>query len=279
MATNIVTMSIDKIRDTENLEYNKDIGTDATFSLYHAMHEILCHSAETFIQEDFEFAIIEEDVDSYQQVFHNNWQHVYDMWSEDGPNNVLFFDTDVIILKPVSIFSEDFKHFQMFNFTDPKQTSGPDLNNIYGLKHDKYFNAGVRYYPACMPKEQWDIGWEYAKEWDYSVWGTEQLIFNEMMWRMNPNVNHWLRPELGFQAMNLAHNAIDRPEVNGYLQAWNGIHLNDAKILHLHGTRGAANTVALQWELWKRVTGEEFEFSRVEIVRDASGNITDINTK
>lgn len=276
--TNIVMLACCKIRSTGTLEFNQEYGNEGAYTLYHAMHEIVCHSAETFIQEDFEFVIIEEDVDSYQQVFHNNWQHVRDVWDDEGPNNILFLDTDTLIIKPVEIFGK-LNEFQMFNYTDPKELSGADANNRYGLKFKHYFNAGVRYYPDTMSEELWNVGQELANEWDYNIWGTEQIIFNQMMYSQNPDVKHWLKPEYGFQAMQMRHNLISHPEINDYLENWNGMHLNDAKILHLHGTRGAANTVLLQWNLWKRVTGEEFEFSKVEVIKDTNGNAVNLKPR
>ena len=35
-----------------------------------------------------------------------------------------------------------------------------------------------------------------------------------------------------------------------------------------HGTRGADKTVMTQWQLWKQVTGDEFEFEHINIVQD-----------
>ena len=65
------------------------------------MAEIVQHSAETFIQEDFETVIFQDEVDSYQQIFHNNFQHVYDEWQKEEPNNVLFLDCDTLVINPV----------------------------------------------------------------------------------------------------------------------------------------------------------------------------------
>lgn len=268
---NIVSMAICKIKEGGTLEFNQELGKDITYACYHAMHEIVCHSAETFIQEDFEFQIIEEDVDSYQQVFHNNFHHVSDMWHENKHTNILFLDTDTLVVAPVEVFSGKFTEFQMFNYTDPKTLCGRDADNKYGLRHQHYFNAGVRYYPETMSEETWDLGWKYAVDWDYNIWGTEQIIFNEMMFSQNRDVNHWLRPEMGFQAMNLPFDNIDNQEANKYLRDWNGIGINDAKILHLHGTRGAGNTVLLQWNLWKRITGQEFEFTLLKVIKGPDG--------
>ena len=47
-----------------------------------------------------------------------------------------------------------------------------------------YFNAGVRYQLSKM-SECLGPGWKYAKDWDYNIWGTEQIIFNEMMYSEN----------------------------------------------------------------------------------------------
>ena len=268
---NKLCIAVSKIKNDDKIEYNKDLGAEKTYKVYNAMSEIVIHSAETFIQEDFETVIFKDDVDSYQQIFHNNFQHVYDEWNKDGPNNILFLDCDTLVINPVEVFGK-FEHFQMFNYTDPKTLSGDDVNNKYGLKHEHYFNAGCRYYPDSMSEDVWDLGWKYANDWDYNIWGTEQIIFNEMMYSQNPDVNAWLRPEMNFQAMNVPFNNIDDNRLHDYLPDWNGISMNEANICHLHGTRGAGNTLLLQWELWKRVSGEEFEFSDFVIQTDDSGN-------
>jgi len=84
---------------------------------------------------------------------------------------------------------------------------------------------------------------------------------------------------MNFQAMNVPFGDVDNPTLQSYLKNWNGIHMNDAKIMHLHGTRGAANTLLLQWELWRRITGEEFEFSTVDVVKDSTGKPINIEFK
>jgi hypothetical protein len=277
--SNILCMAVSKIKSNDKLEYNKQLGAEHTYKLYQAMSEIVMHSAKTFIQEDFEIVVFEDEVDNYQQIFHKNFQHVYDEFhGEDGPHNILFLDCDTLVVAPVQVFGQ-FERFQLFNYTDPKTLSGPDANNRYGLQYEHYFNAGVRYYPDSMPEELWNLGWSYAKDWDYDIWGTEQIIFNAMMYSQDKNYKTWLRPDMNFQAMNMPFNDVDNSVLQQYLKNWNGIPMTDAKILHLHGTRGAANTLALQWELWRRITGEEFEFSTVEIVKDGQNKPVNITFK
>lgn len=276
--SNLLCMAVSKIATDDKLEYNKNLGADNTFKLYEAMSEIVQHSAETFIQEDFETVVFEDEVTSYQEIFHKNFENVYETWLEEGPNNILFLDCDTLVVAPVKVFGE-FDRFQLFNYTDPKTLSGDDANNKYGLKHEHYLNAGCRYYPDTMTKEVWDLGWSYASDWDYDIWGTEQIIFNEMMYSQDRDYKTWLRPDMNYQAMNLPFNNIDNKQIFEYLNNWNGIEFNDAKILHLHGTRGAGNTVLLQWELWRRITGEEFEFTSLEVVKDENNNPVDIKFK
>jgi hypothetical protein len=277
--SNILCMAVSKIKPSGKLEYNKQLGAENTYKVYQAMSEIVIHSAETFIQEDFEYVIFQDEVDSYQEIFHKNFDHVYsEFHTEDGPHNILFLDCDTLVVGPVEVFGK-FDRFQLFNYTDPKTLSGDDANNKYGLQHEHYFNAGVRYYPSTMSKEVWDLGWSYARDWDYNIWGTEQIIFNQMMYSQDPDVKTWLRPDMNFQAMNVPFGDVDDPALQSYLKNWNGIHMNDAKIMHLHGTRGAANTLLLQWELWRRITGEEFEFSTLKVVKNSSGAPIDIEFK
>lgn len=266
--SNILCMNVSKIVSGGKLEFNDRLGADTTYKIYQAMSEIVIHSAKTFIQEDFQVEIFRDTVNSYQEIFHRNFDHVYKKFhSPHGPHNILFLDCDTLVVAPVQVFGK-FDRFQMFNYTAPKTLKGADAKNKYGLHHAHYFNAGVRYYPSAMPDELWDLGWSYANDWDYTIWGTEQIIFNQMMFSQDSDHGTWLRPDMSFQAMSVPFNHIDDPDRQQYLTLWNGIPMSDAKILHLHGTRGAANTLLLQWELWRRITGEEFQFSRVQIIKN-----------
>jgi hypothetical protein len=263
--SNILCLAVSKIKHDGKLEFNESLGAEKTYRLYEAMSEIVIHSAETFLQEDFEIVVFEDEVSSYQEIFHKNFSNVSETWQEDGPNNILYLDCDTLVVAPVEIFGK-FDRFQMFNYT--ARRSLPADTNKYGLKHDHYFNAGVRYYPESMHKEVWDTGWKYAQDWDYDFWGTEQVIFNEMMYSQDPNVNTWLKPEFGYQLIGVPHTKLDDIKIIKHSEQWNNMLIKDAKIMHLHGTRDAMNTLLLQWELWRRITGEEFTFSHFNVVTD-----------
>ena len=137
----------------------------------------------------------------------------------------------------------------MFNYTDPKTLGGKDANNKYGLQHQHYFNAGVRYYPKTMSQEVWDLGWKYANDWDYNIWGTEQIIFNEMMYSENKDVKQWHDPTMNFQMMNAVPQAISNPHYIAQIEAWNGANIDDAKeyepIIEKIKTAGQSNFLGI----------------------------------
>ena len=110
-----------------------------------------------------------------------------------------------------------------------------------------------------------DLGWKYANDWDYDIWGTEQIIFNEMMYSENKDVHNWLDPNMNYQMMNAVPELLDNPNYISQLNTWNNTQLNNAKIVHLHGTRGAEQTLLTQVALWKKLTGEDFEFEQIVI--------------
>jgi hypothetical protein len=228
------------------------------------MCDILCESADRFVEGEWDFEIIENDVKNYQEIFDKNFGEVYEMW-DGGKNNILFLDLDTFIVNTVDVFDK-LSDFQMFNYTDPKTLGGNDAKNKYGLQHQHYLNAGVRYYPKSMSKDVWELGWQYAKDWDYNIWGTEQIIFNEMMYSQDKDHNKWLTPEMNYQMMNATPELLENPNYIQQLNLWNETELNKAKIVHLHGTRGAEQTLLTQWSLWKKLTGEDFEFEHVNIV-------------
>lgn len=276
---NIVCMTVRRLKDNASKEYNKNLSNLQTFKLYQAMAEIVAHSAKHFISEDFDVHLIEGDVDSYQEIFHKNFKAVHDLWTEDGPNNILYLDNDTLVTAPLDVFGK-YPDFQMFNYTDPKRLSGDcKTKNKYGLDFEHYLNAGCRYYPSTMQQSSWDLGWEYANDWDYGIWGTEQLIFNHMMYTQNPDHNHWIDPTMNYQVMSLPHQHLDNDKAWQHFDEWNGCSHKDAKVMHLHGTRGAANTLITQWLMWKKITGEEFQFKDISISKDAQGNPVSLELK
>ena len=101
-----------------------------------------------------------------------------------------------------------------------------------------------------------------------------------MMYSQGINPKRWLKPEYAFQCMGMRFDASEEPKLLHLLNTWNECNYQqDAKILHLHGTRGAKNTVLLQYELLRRWADVEVEPTRVEIVKDENGWPFDVKSK
>ena len=91
------------------------------------------------------------------------------------------------------------------------------------------------------------------------------------MFTQNPDPTHWIDPTMNYQVMSLPYQHLDNEQAWNYYDEWNGCSYKDAKVMHLHGTRGAANTLITQWLMWRKLTGEEFEFTDIEIQKDQAG--------
>jgi hypothetical protein len=226
---NYLVKSVFEVQDTDwkvlNRSHEKDL-----FANYMAMHEISVASYNKFLQGDWELKFITGQVGQINEAFERTFWAIHDLWHSE-PCNILYTDPDTIAIKPVE-FWDRYSDFRMFNYTDPRQYTGA---NPYGRQFANFFNAGVRYFPSTMNSEVWGIGSSMAKSWDTSTYDTEQIILNAMLWDQGITLEQALEPA---QAWQLFH-----PDVN-FGNAWNGCSINDARILHLHSSRGAVDRLS-----------------------------------
>ena len=207
---------------------------------YQAMHRLSLDSCRRNLAWPWELVFIEGAVEDINQAFVRTFNEIYDLWHSE-PCNILYTDPDTVVINMFDPWSE-FNHFQMFNYTDPKSFSAP---NGYGKSYPHFFNAGVRYFPATMSEQTWQIGLDMIKDWDYNDYNTEQIVLNEMMWSQGVELTDVLRPDVAYQAQWL-------PRVSVEVQDnWNGYHLTDSKIVHVHGSRDSAVKLNLMKELVK----------------------------
>jgi len=220
------------------------------FSHYTKMHEISLKSFEKYLAGDWEFVFYQEEVENIQEVFRDHFFKIYNLWKENAPCNILYCGPDNIMMKPTEIFGR-YDKFSMFNFTDPKTTRpGREDTNAYNVYHPHYFNADVRYYPAEMSQDTWDIGLQMAENWDFNCWGTEQVILNEMMWKQpGVTLENMLDPKLSYQGFHLFLDNWD--QTNHAANLWNGMNAQDAHIIHVAGSRVASKKVELMQVLWE----------------------------
>jgi hypothetical protein len=205
---------------------------------YKKMWEMSLASYEKFIQEPFEVVVWNDPVPDVDAHCTENWYAIKELWHKE-PCNILWAGADTLMIQPTSIFNARFPEFRMFNTTDPKEV--PEFST--------YLNDDVRWYPYTMSENVWKIGENLLKCKDNSdskQWGFDQLRHNAMFWSQDIPDTDRLHPEMAYQAMNLrvlAQNAVD------WHNEWNGIDINQAHILHFHGSRGSQAVINIMKEL------------------------------
>ena len=209
------------------------------YDWYMKMHDISLRSFEKHLQGDWEFIFFNKEVDNIQEVFKDHFFEIYDIWKQ-GNTNILYCGPDNIMMKPTDFFGK-YNDFMMFNYTDPKSSVEP---NHYGIQHQHFFNADVRYYPSTMSQDIWDMGLEMAENWDFNSWNTEQFILNKMLWdQADRNLDNTLDPKIAYQGHQLFIEDWEQRKL--YSNEWNGCDIKDAHIIHLHGSRNAPGKYAL----------------------------------
>jgi hypothetical protein len=208
---------------------------------YLTMYEMSLASFRRLTQEPFESILWTEPADDNEQCNRMNWQAIRDLWQSE-PCNIFWAGADTFMTKSTSVFSDRFKEYRLFNYTDPK--SHPDFAH--------YFNDDIQYYPHTMDDRTWKIGenlWKYCQGHPEQQWGFDQLRHNSMFWAQDIPEEDRCYPEMAYQAFALRGD----PNAIPILNKWNGIDINDAHILHFHASRGSDRVIALMKDLCKRM--------------------------
>lgn len=201
------------------------------FENYLEMHRLSVGSYKKFLGGDWELKFFTGRVDHINQAFEKTFWAIHDLWHQE-PCNILYTDPDTMAIKPIEPWGH-YDKFMMFNYTDPRELT---TDNVYGKSYQHFFNAGVRYFPATMSEQTWEIGKSIAANWDSSTYDTEQIILNEMLWSQDMTVDQVLDPAMAWQALPPKKQVM--PDVN-FGNQWNQCHISEAKILHFHSSRGS----------------------------------------
>jgi len=217
------------------------------YSQYMDMSKISLETFEKHLAGDWEYVFFNKEVENIQEVFKDHFFELYELWK--AGHNILYCGPDNFVKKPLEVFGK-YEDFMMFNYTDPKSSIEP---NHYNIQHKHFFNADVRYYPQTMAQDIWDIGLEMAENWDFDCWNTEQFILNEMLWRQpNRTLDNTVDPTLAYQGhMLFTHTTHRQLEESN---KWNNCEFDDAKIVHLHGSRNAPEKLSLM-NIWRKHFG------------------------
>lgn len=233
---NYLVKSIFNIKDSNWLFKDRKSET-SMYENYLEMHRMSIASFKQFMGGEWELLSINGNVSSIQEAFKNTWKYIYDLWSSEKCN-ILYTDPDTLAINNFDIWN-NFSNFMMFNFTDPKQLLNESVKIPY------FFNAGVRYYPASMNTQVWDYANELVNSWDDSQYDTEQIILNKMLWCQGLKLEQALYPNIAYQAHML-------PEIPVWQQdIWNGISINEAAIVHFHGSRNANEKLNLMRQIYE----------------------------
>lgn len=229
---NIVIWTDCDVLETEHGHGIAPCGDPDSRQAYREMFRLSRQSAQRYLQGNWTAMVFDTPRASREEIFRENWRQIRDIW-HSRPCNILYLDSDTLFCRPTEIFGR-FREFRLFNWTDPKNDT----------RFTNTFNAGVRYYPNTMDPGIWQRGDVLARDWDMTIWDQEQIIFNEMFWQQALEWSDAHRPEMNFQMFwPQALNHVS------WAEAWNTISLDQAHVIHYHGSRGAVDQLQLGKQL------------------------------
>jgi len=229
MVKNYLVCAVRPIEDGWHIEKNQDL-----YNQYRQMYDLRLASFRKFVTEPFEDVLWTDPVKNNDEYTIANWNAIKELWHSE-PCNIFWAGADTLMTQPTSLFSDRFKEYRLFNYTDPKSYRG----------YVNYFNDDIQYYSHAMRKETWDIGehlWSVREGHPDQFWGFDQLRHNEMFWSQGIPEDDWFHPELAYQAMRLRELS---QEVVNLHNSWNGIDVRNAHILHFHASRGSQQVIDL----------------------------------
>jgi hypothetical protein len=237
MVKNYLVCAVRPIEDGWHIEKNQDL-----YNQYRQMYDLRLASFRKFVTEPFEDILWTDPVKNNDEYTIANWTAIKELWHSE-PCNIFWAGADTLMTQPTSLFSDRFKEYRLFNYTDPKSYLG----------YVNYFNDDIQYYSHAMKKETWDIGeqlWSVREGHPDQFWGFDQLRHNEMFWSQGIPEDDWFHPELAYQAMRLRELS---QEVVNLHNSWNGIDVRNAHILHFHASRGSQQVIDLMRFISKEI--------------------------
>ena len=209
---------------------------------YMTMYEMRLASFRKFVQEPFEPILWTDpaaDCDNYNMA---NWYAIKELWHRE-PCNIFWAGADTLMIRPTSLFSDQWTQYRLFNYTDPR--------TYHDFAH--YFNDDVQYYPHTMSAETWQLGEDYLKLRETAAdrnWGFDQNRHNAMFWSQVIDDADRLHPGLNWMAHNMR--SLDASVVAAS-EEWNRCPFDLAHILHFAASRGTQQVIAIMKELCNKL--------------------------
>ena len=123
-----------------------DADSTQLYKDYREMYDISLASFQRFVKEPFESVLWEDPVDDNESYTKSNWKEIKNLWHQE-PCNIFWAGADTLMLRPTSLFSDQFQEYRLFNHTDPREIHGRP-----------YYNNDLQYYPHTMSEDVWKHG-------------------------------------------------------------------------------------------------------------------------
>lgn len=228
MVKNYLVSAVRPISNGWHLESSRDL-----YKAYQRMYEMSLASWHHFCQEPFEAVCWTDEVRDNEHYTIENWRRIYEL-AHSEPCNIFWAGADTLMIQPTSIFSDRFREYRLFNYTDPKSMG----------MFEHYYNNDLQYFPHTMKTAIWELGeqlWEQVSTHPDRNWGFDQIRNNIMFWTQPiPDVDR-CHPKLAYQCLG-------GPPTE-FTDQWNGIPVTQAHILHFHGSRGSARIIETMQKL------------------------------
>jgi|694.fasta_scaffold109653_4 hypothetical protein len=206
---------------------------------YQEMYRLRLASFQHFVKEPFETILWTDPATNGDTCAYQNWLDIKELWQRE-PCNVFWAGADTLMIRPTELFSDRFTEYRLFNYTDPK--SHGDFAH--------HFNDDIQYYPHTMSPNVWKLGEEWLTQRETHPnrnWGFDQLRHNAMFWSQDILDSDRLHPEMAYQAIKL-RSLSDQLMIDIHNE-WNGIDINQAHMLHFHGSRGSQSVITIMKEI------------------------------
>ena len=191
------------------------------YSYYEKMARLSEASFFQFLQGDWEYIKLESTATDVNHVFRQQFRAIWDLWNSE-PCNIYYCGSDVQVLKPVEVFGR-YRHFLLFNYTDPKSLD----------EYAHFLNADIRYYPAEMDRDMFAQALQDVV--NATEWNNDQKLYNRMVWSQGLDPEQVIDPKMAYQGPWLPGGE----ENKRFTDNWNGCRLEDASVVHWHGSRNA----------------------------------------
>lgn len=219
----------------ENPDWQKDLEN------YAEMYLISRDSARRHLLGNWEEIAFTSPVLDVRLFCIAQWYAIKELWHSE-PCNILWMGSDTMFIQDSEIFGA-FDDMRLFNYTEPRRI----------LDIDHYFNDDVRYYSATMDPKVWEVGERHLSRWwgddEYVKWDLGQMIHNYQFWSQEPDLSDIVIPQLNWLASSIRS---DDPTQIAEMEKWNRCAIDDAHIIHFHGSRGSANTLTTMQEFSRK---------------------------